>query len=277
MSKRGTEEARPSVAPPLDPAAIRKGLRSRLIGREVIVRQAVPSTNDIALELAEAGADEGLAVFAEEQTAGRGRLGRTWWSPRGGGLWLSILLRPRSDGGVPIVTIVGALGVADAIRSETGLPAMIRWPNDVLVDGRKVSGVLVEARQRAGGPALVLGIGLDVGVARAAMPPELANVAVSLSDALGRPVDRVAMARSLLAALDRWYRIALDGDLAAINDRWRELSATLGETITLCEHARTYHGTVIDVDVRLGLALRLDRGAVRHFRGEHVSLVHDAG
>jgi BirA family biotin operon repressor/biotin-[acetyl-CoA-carboxylase] ligase len=261
----------------LSAEAIRSGLRARQIGRDIIVRQWVTSTNDIAWELADAGADEGLVVFAEEQTAGRGRLGRSWWSPRGGGLWMSVLLRPSGwDGTVPIVTIIGALAVADAVRERTDLPAMIRWPNDVLVDDRKIAGVLVEARQTTAGRALVAGIGIDVGLAQAELPPELVKLAVSIAAALGKPVNRVAIARAVLESLDRWYRVALDGDLDAVNGRWRELSVTLGRTVTLEEHGRRYRGTVIDVDVRLGLALRLDRGAVRHFRGEHVSLVAHA-
>jgi len=258
----------------LSAAALRRGLRTRLVGRRIDVHERVTSTNDVAWELAGLGAEDGAVVVAEEQTGGRGRLGRTWWSPRGKGLWLSVLLRPPTRAGaVPMTTIVGALAAADAIRDVTRLRAMIRWPNDVLIDGRKVAGVLVEARQGARGRDLVLGIGLDVNVRRAEMPDDFADAATSLSEELGEPVSRTALARQVLRELDRWYQIKLDGDTEAINRRWRELSATLGRRIELKEQERRYRGEVIEVDVSLGLALRLDSGGIRHFRGEHVSRV----
>jgi BirA family transcriptional regulator, biotin operon repressor / biotin---[acetyl-CoA-carboxylase] ligase len=257
---------------------LKRNLRTLVIGREIRICDVVASTNDEAWELAEQGADEGTVVFAEEQTRGRGRLGRKWWSPRGRGIWMSVLLRPpRREGVLPMTTIIGALGAADAIRSTTRLPAMIRWPNDILIDGRKVGGVLVEEHSRPQGRDLVLGIGIDIGpwtdADRAAMPKDVAEIATTLSDEVGEPVDRAAVARAMLRELDRWYRRKLDGDFESINQRWRELSATLGRRITLEEQGRRYEGNVIDVDVRYGLALRLERGTIRQFRGEHVSVV----
>ena len=253
---------------------VRRGLTTRIIGRAVHVYDLVISTNDVVWQLADRGADEGTVVFAEEQTRGRGRLGRTWWSPRGKGLWMSVLLRPPvREGAVPMTTIIGALALADAIRAETRLPAMIRWPNDVIVEEKKVAGVLVEARTGSAGRELVLGIGLDVNAAASEMPEEIAGLATSLSEAAGEEFDRAALARALLHALDRWYQVKLDGDTDAINGRWRELSGSLGRRIALEERGSRYEGDVIDVDVRLGLALRLDRGNIRHFRGEHVSVL----
>lgn len=262
--------------PRLSAEALRRDLRTRVVGRHIHLYDRVVSTNDVAWELAERGAAEGTAVFAEEQTGGRGRLGRTWWSPRGGGIWMSVLLRPPgSKGRVAMTPIISALATAEAIRATARLPARIRWPNDVLVDGRKTAGVLVEARQQAGKRELVLGIGIDVHPRPSQMPAELIGLVTSLSEAAGEPVDRLALARELLERLDRWYRVKLDGDVEAINQAWRALSGTLGERIVLDEGGRRYEGTVIDVDVRFGLALRLERGHIRHFRGEHVSLVHE--
>ena len=261
---------------------LRRGLQARLVGRKIHVHDRVVSTNDVAWELADRGAEGGTAVFAEEQTGGRGRLGRNWWSPRGVGIWMSVLLRPpdlagsEQEGTVPMTTIIGALAAADAIRAATRLPAMIRWPNDVLVDRRKVAGVLVEARQGETGRELVLGIGINVNARQSAMPEDIAQLATSLSETAGQDIDRLELARTLLQELDRWYQVKLDQDSEAINRRWRELSATLGQRIELEEDGRRYEGTVIDVDVRFGLALRLDQGNIRHFRGEHVTVIrHD--
>ena len=169
-----------SAADKLSVAAISQGIGTRIIGRRIHVFELVISTNDVVWELADRGAAEGTVVFAEGQTGGRGRLGRSWWSPRSKGIWMSVLLRPpRSGGSIPMTTIIGALATADAIRGETNLPAFIRWPNDVLVDGRKVAGVLVEARDGAAGRELVLGIGIDVNIDRAEIPGELAAVAAA--------------------------------------------------------------------------------------------------
>ena len=234
----------------------------------------VISTNDVAWELADRGSAEGTVVLAEEQTRGRGRLGRSWWSPRGRGIWMSVLLHPPTpEGAVPITTIVGALATADAIRETTRLPAMIRWPNDIIIDGRKVAGILVESRHGPRGHEVVLGIGLDVSAAEAEMPQDIAGLATSLSEALGERVDRVALARQLLTDLDRWYQVKLDRNIDRINQHWRELSATLGQRIVLEENGRRYEGEVADLDVTDGRALRLGRGNIRHFRGEHVSVI----
>jgi BirA family biotin operon repressor/biotin-[acetyl-CoA-carboxylase] ligase len=255
-------------------ASLQQNLRTRLVGRHIHLCDRVASTNDVVWELADGGAGEGTVVIAEEQTSGRGRLGRTWWSPRGKGIWMSVLLRPPvREGSVPMTTIIGALATADAIRSVSGLSATIRWPNDILVGDRKVAGVLVEGRPVPQGRELVLGIGIDVNAAQDDLPDELADLATSLSEATGGEVDRVVLAEALLTALDRWYQVKLAQEFETINQRWRELSASLGRRIVLEEQGRRYEGEVIDVDVRLGLALRLDRGSIRHFRGEHVSVV----
>ena len=256
---------------------LRLDLGTRIIGRDIHAYDLVISTNDVICELSDRGAEEGTVVFAEEQTSGRGRLGRSWWSPRGKGIWMSVLLRPPlRKGAVPMTTILGALAAADAIRSVTGLDALIRWPNDVVLEDRKVGGVLVEARTGPRGRELVLGIGIDVATRAGEFPPDLAPLATSLAEATGEDIDRTELARSLLRELDRWYQVELDGDIDAVNRRWRTLSATLGRHVVLEEDSHRYEGTVVDLDVTLGLALRTHRGAIRHFRGEYVTVIrHD--
>jgi BirA family transcriptional regulator, biotin operon repressor / biotin---[acetyl-CoA-carboxylase] ligase len=262
------------ASPKLSAQALKKNLNTRIVGREIHVYDLVISTNDVAWELADRGAPEGTVVLAEEQTQGRGRLGRSWWSPRGGGLWMSVVLHPPTrEGAVPMTTIIGGLAIADAVRRTTRLPAMIRWPNDITIEGRKVAGVLVESRHGQDGHKVVLGIGLDVNLAGGEMPEELSALATSLSEERGEPVDRATVAQQLLRDLDRWYQIKLDRDIDQINRCWREWSATLGRRIVLEEHGNRYEGEVADLDVVDGLALRLGRGNIRHFRGEHVSVL----
>jgi BirA family biotin operon repressor/biotin-[acetyl-CoA-carboxylase] ligase len=178
------------------------------IGRQIIVLQQTSSTNDAILQVATANANEGLVLFAEHQTAGRGQRGNRWESAAGKGLWFSILLRP----GIQIdesgrLTIWAIETISDVIRTEFSLEPAIKLPNDVQLSGRKVAGVLVEMRAQEKAPHLaVVGIGINVNQSVEDFPPELQSRAMSLAMALGRPVDRQKLAAAVLRYLDRTYR-----------------------------------------------------------------------
>jgi BirA family biotin operon repressor/biotin-[acetyl-CoA-carboxylase] ligase len=241
----------------LTPEGIGSGLRTRVIGRRIVCVDVCASTNDLAWKEAMEGAPEGTVVFAEEQTAGRGRFGRSWVAPRGKALLCSILLRPEIDlERVPLVTAVGALAAADVAGKE----ARIRFPNDVMLGGRKLAGILVEARFVGSRPDLfVLGIGLNVN----AHPPGVGAAS------LGPGVPREAAARALLEAVEDWYG-RLGGSLRDFRKAWRERSFILGRRVRVKEAGRAVEGTVEDVDPIDGVILRLDTGHLRSFRGEHV-------
>ncbi len=178
------------------------------IGRQIIVLQQTSSTNDAILQVATANSNEGLVLFAEHQTAGRGQRGNRWESAACKGLWFSILLRP----GIQIdesgrLTIWAIEAVLDVIRNEFSLEPAIKLPNDVRLSGRKVAGVLVEMRAQEKAPHLaVVGIGINVNQSLEDFPPELQNRAISLAMALHRPVDRRQFAVAVLRYLDRTYR-----------------------------------------------------------------------
>ena len=178
------------------------------IGRQIIVLEQTSSTNDAILQVATANSNEGLVLFAEHQTAGRGQRGNRWESAAGKGLWFSILLRP----GIQIdesgrLTIWAIEAVSDVIRTEFSLEPGIKLPNDVQLSGRKVAGVLVEMRAQEKAPHLaVVGIGINVNQSLQDFPPELQSGATSLAMALHRPVDRRQLAVALLRYLDRTYR-----------------------------------------------------------------------
>jgi len=178
------------------------------IGRQIIVLQQTSSTNDAILQVATANSNEGLVLFAEHQTAGRGQRGNRWESAAGKGLWFSILLRP----GIQIdesgrLTIWAIEAVSDVIRTEFSLEPAIKLPNDVRLSGRKVAGVLVEMRAQEKAPHLaVVGIGINVNQSLEDFPPELQSRAISLAMALGRPVDRRQLGVAVLRYLDRTYR-----------------------------------------------------------------------
>ena len=178
------------------------------IGRQIIVLEQTSSTNDAILQVATANSNQGLVLFAEHQTAGRGQRGNRWESAAGKGLWFSILLRPKiqiNDSGR--LTIWAIETISDVIRTEFSLEPAIKLPNDVQLYGCKVAGVLVEMRAQEKAPHLaVVGIGINVNQSLEDFPPELQNRAISLAMALHRPVDRRQFAVAVLRYLDRTYR-----------------------------------------------------------------------
>jgi BirA family biotin operon repressor/biotin-[acetyl-CoA-carboxylase] ligase len=178
------------------------------IGRQIIVLEQIGSTNDAILQAATANSNEGLVLFAEQQTAGRGQRGNRWESPAGKGLWFSILLRPKiliNDSGR--LTIWAIETISQVIRTEFSLESAIKLPNDIQLYGRKVAGVLVEMRAQEKAPHVaVVGIGINVNQSLEDFPSELQSRAISLAMALRRPVNRQAFAVAVLRNLDRTYR-----------------------------------------------------------------------
>jgi len=202
---------------------LQAALPCSIIGREIIVLEQTGSTNDEILQVAStdglASTPEGLIVFAEHQTDGRGQRGNRWESALGKGLWFSILLRPEIQlGDSGELTIWAIEAISDVIRIEFGLEPAIKLPNDVQVNGHKVGGVLVEMRAQNKAPHLaVVGIGINVNQCRDDFPAELQDRAISLAMALGRQVDRQNFAVALLRNLDLTYREKLLKTVAAFN------------------------------------------------------------
>jgi BirA family biotin operon repressor/biotin-[acetyl-CoA-carboxylase] ligase len=185
------------------------------------------STNDVAASLAEHGAPEGTTVCASCQTAGRGRFGRTWFSPPGAGLYVSVVCR--NEAAAPFVTLAGGVAVAEGIRTATGLPVDIKWPNDIVVEGiaparrRKLAGVLAEATTGAVGLQYVI-LGFGINLRAAAYPPELSDRATSIEAELGRPADGAAVLAETLSSLARWFQPLSRGQSSDLLSRWRELA-----------------------------------------------------
>jgi BirA family biotin operon repressor/biotin-[acetyl-CoA-carboxylase] ligase len=202
------------MSAPLDPAQLRRALGDCTIGREIVVLEETTSTNDSVLERASPDVPEGLVIFAEHQTAGRGQRRNRWESAPHMGLWFSILLRPAIDiAESPRLTAWAAEIVAETIGAEFGLSPTIKSPNDVQIYGRKVAGVVVEMRAQANTRHIAIaGIGVNVDHQAEDFPEELRARAISLAMALNREVDRERFAIALLRKLDRSYpeRIATD-------------------------------------------------------------------
>jgi len=220
----------------------------------------VDSTQAEIARLAAAGAPEGTVVAALHQTAGRGRRSRSWWDAPGESLLASFLLRPSvAPGRAPQLTLMAAVSVVDALRAAAGVVARIRWPNDVLADGRKVGGILAEAASRADGRVqhVVLGIGINVN--QTAFPPEIAERATSLRLLAGAPQDRAAVLATLVDTLRGWYGAYLRHGLAPVREAWRAASATLGERLAIPDGRA---GVAVDLTEEGSLLVRLDDGAL---------------
>lgn len=259
----------------LIPRELSRELATAIIGRDLHCLEQADSTNNIAWQKALAGAAEGTTVFAEQQTAGRGRLGRAWFSSKSDGLLMSVILTPNLEAGQShILTAMASVAVAQAIRDQAHIAARIRWPNDIYIGNRKIAGILVEGRALATGVTFVVGIGLNVNTQTNDFPIELREHATSLAIETGNPFSRIETARFILRSLDRWYRDLCYGDMGRIANQWRTLSSTLGHQVVLSENGHEYRGTVLDLSVEDGLIVRLDRGLTRIFRSHAVTLRH---
>ncbi|MFQ5894759.1 MAG: biotin--[acetyl-CoA-carboxylase] ligase [Nitrospinota bacterium] len=221
----------------------------------------VDSTNTVALELARGGCPEGTVVTAESQSRGRGRMGRSWFSPVGTGLYLSAVLRPGISADIlPPLTLVAGVASAEAAERVAGIPVRLKWPNDLRCGEKKVGGILAEL-EREDGPCVVLGVGLNVNTAPAAFPPELSGEATSLRAAAGRVVNRESLLQALLECLDRWYgRLQAEG-FGPVRERWRQLSQTLGRRVRVAlPGGGRVEGLAEDIDERGRLVVRAPGG-----------------
>jgi BirA family biotin operon repressor/biotin-[acetyl-CoA-carboxylase] ligase len=240
----------------LSAAAITDGLATRFIGQEVSCYHSLPSTNDVAKTRAQEGAKEGTVIIAEEQTAGRGRIKRRWLSPRGG-VALSIILYPPLDY-LPSLIMVASLAVAGSVERVTGLKAKLKWPNDVLVNGKKVCGILVESDVRGNRvDYAVIGIGINANLKLSEFP-QIAPMATSLSQELGRDVSRREIVRSLLAEAERLYLALASGD--SVFKQWRSRLVTLGQEVQVSSAEATYKGVAESVASDGSLLLRQPDG-----------------
>lgn len=254
----------------MDADRIAAGTKRVRVGRRVLVFDELDSTNEYALAVLaprDGGAADGTVVFAEHQTAGRGRLGRTWHSPRGASLAMTVLLCESRLPPSPVrLVMAGGVAVARAVASTTDVDSVIRWPNDVYVGPKKLAGVLVEARSvKPDCWAVAIGIGINCLQHAGHFPPELRDRATSLELESRHTIDREAVAIAVLNELDALVRrdsTISDGELA---DQWRARSADLGARVTLRENGQLFTGVILDVHPQSGLVLQLDTGARRHF------------
>ncbi|MDH5793150.1 MAG: biotin--[acetyl-CoA-carboxylase] ligase [Candidatus Bathyarchaeota archaeon] len=248
-----------------------EGLRTKRFGRNIVFLREVGSTNDLAKELAGYGAVEGTVVVAETQTAGRGRLDREWVSPVGG-LWFSVVLRPELKPAEAVrLVFVAGLAVAEILRELYGLKSETKWPNDVLVNGRKVCGILTEMNttdEKVNYVIVGIGVNANFDVAKV-FSEELRKVAVSLENELGRKVRLEELFRALLEKLENFYKLFLKEGFDHILKEWKKYAGFLGCQVEVVSRTEKWVGLALDVGDDGSLILRLKDGTVKRvFTGD---------
>ena len=262
---------------PLSAAAIRGHLGTSWLGREIVCRDEVDSTNTLARDLGRGGATHGTVVIAEAQNAGRGRLGRGWVSPPGRNLYLSVVLRPVvAPEEVSQLTLVAGVATCEAVR-EWCPDARIKWPNDVLVGGRKVVGILCEMEVGDAGPMVIAGIGVNLNAALEDFPEELRDKAGSLAIALGKRIDRARFTARLLDRLEqRLDRFAGRG-FADVASAWETLSGMVGESVRVQQPGGIVEGRVLGLDADGALRLAAPSGVEHRVVAGDVTVVGGYG
>lgn len=273
-------------------------LGTQLIGRRISVWKRTTSTNDIAARAGKSRSNEGLVVLAEEQTAGRGRRHRRWHAPPQSSILMSVLIfPPKAIRSIAMLTSLAAVAVADVVIESLNLPARIKWPNDVRVEGEKFCGILVEDLARGRGRpgreqsdetpsmkrtaavpkarpdtwrATVIGIGINVNIEPHEFPRDLASPATSLMALCGRCLDRSELARSVIRRLDHYYQIARTGSAAVIWRRWRDVADLVGQTVRVEGPRGELRGRLVDLWPQRGISLQVASGELVQLTAEEV-------
>jgi BirA family biotin operon repressor/biotin-[acetyl-CoA-carboxylase] ligase len=261
MIKSSTKEGYTLVGSPdvLAPAEIKAGLKTSMMGKNIHYFKETESTNILARDMA-GSVDEGTVIIAESQTGGRGRMGRKWISPEGG-IWLSVVLKPRMQPlHAPRITLLAGVAVAKTIRNF-GLSAKIKWPNDVLINGKKVCGILTEIGAEMDSiQYIVVGIGIDANVDTETFPEEFRDSSTSLKNELGYDINRVEFVQKLLIELESLYLKFQKEGFTSIIEEWRMMSATIGQWVKITTQSRIMYGEAVGVDSDGALILETGEG-----------------
>ncbi len=249
----------------LMPAEVKPILKTRWLGRTLHYFESLDSTNRKAYELASHGAKEGEIVIAESQTKGKGRLGRSWFSPPYVNLYLSIILRPQIlPQQASLITLMAAVATANAIERASGITPSIKWPNDILIRGRKVAGLLNEIQSETDRiHFIILGIGVNLNADEEMFPKELRSMATSIKREKGGTISRRDFLSLLLQQLEEWYALFQEKGNQPILEAWRERARIQGKPVRVTSFRETLSGVAIDIDSDGALLMRTDTGKER--------------
>lgn len=256
------------------PEEIQRNLSTKFIGRNIIYRKEVSSTQDIASKHAINNAQEGTAIVAESQSAGKARRGRSWVSPSEGGIYVSIILRPdiRPVSAVQIPLVVG-VALAKSIQKITSLKPEIKWPNDILINNKKVSGILAEISCEVDRINYILvGIGINVNTRMTELPSDVRVLATSISNECGREISRVELLRHFFTELETVYVNYLINGFSDIRQVWKRLTNTVGSKVKVIDGAQEIRGKALDIDENGFLIILTESGDTIRITGGDVSL-----
>ncbi|RXT13943.1 biotin--[acetyl-CoA-carboxylase] ligase [Ammoniphilus sp. CFH 90114] len=254
------------------PAEVKEGLQTTSLGQEVHFFPTIDSTQHKAHGLAKEGAKEGTVVIADEQVGGKGRLGRVWHSPPGTGIALSILLRPQLElHRCPQLTLLAAVAIVEAIQEETNLPAQIKWPNDVLLNGKKICGILTELNAESDRiNYLIIGIGINVNTP--SFPEEIGQIATSLMLEKQAPIRRVKLVQNFLEKLERLYQLYLTEGFAPIKRRWESHAISIGKRVIIRQISGMMTGLALGIDDDGVLLVQKDDGNIEKVYSADIEL-----
>lgn len=249
-----------------------------IIGTEILFLDSTTSTNDVAMETArKREKPEGIVVIADSQTHGKGRLGRKWLSPPGVNLYFTVLLKPPfSPPEAQLATLAAAVAVATAVREFAGIKAEIKWPNDILVNGKKTGGILLEMKTgRSGINILCIGIGINVNMSMDELPEDIRSLSTSLKTESGSHIDRAEFLGCILAEMERTYKILLNDDKRALINEWIHLNCTVGNKVTVKCHDKVVTGTAEGINDYGELIVRLSSGRLETLSAGDVTILKD--
>ena len=240
---------------------ITHGLNTKFIAKKIHYFDYLASTMDLAMQLGMQSAVNGTLVLAESQTKGRGRLGRNWFSPKYKGIYLSLILRPKiPPSASPVLTLLSAVSICEAVKKVGGLDAQIKWPNDIFINNKKIAGILTELNAEVDKVNfVVIGIGLNVNNDKSALIAQ----ATSLKEQLGQPISRVGLLQELLRRIENNYSLFEDRGAKAIIDKCRSFSLTLGRRVKIYCQDKHIEGAAVDIDQDGALLIRKDSGLVQ--------------
>lgn len=258
----------------LSPAEVAAKLQTKWLGHHIHYCELTTSTNELAKRLAGDDCEDGLVVIAEEQNSGKGRLSRGWFSPFARGVWFSVVLKPPfMPQEASKCTLLAAVAVVKAVNKYQGVKASIKWPNDILLDGKKLVGILTEMSAEFGKiNYIVIGTGINVNIPKEMVPEELQATAVSLSDMAKEPVSRVQLLADVLANMEELYEKVLKDGFNPVLEEWKQYSSTLGQQVKVIAPDQTYFGEAVDIDEDGLLMVKREDGSVEKVIAGDVSI-----
>lgn len=258
----------------LFPQEIMTHLQTKWLGHSIVYKDLIDSSNNLAKKIANEGCEDGMIVVAEEQGAGKGRLSRGWISPHAKGIWFSVVLKPPFlPEEAPKCTLMSAVAVVKAINKIPGVNAAIKWPNDILLLGKKLVGILTEMSAEFGHiNYVVIGIGINTNATPEDYPEEVRPLAVSVADAATAPFTRVELLADILKNMEELYEKVLVEGFKPVLEEWKQYSCTLGQEVKVIAPDKTYLGTAIDIDEEGLLMVRKEDGVIEKVVAGDVSI-----